>query len=197
MALGAPVLVFSDSPLSAGAIASALVCDKDVEGVLLVADMTVAASYAAAWPLAAAVVDVDARARTAAVSLLRANQPLLPLVVVGPTAEPRSERDAFSAAPRPSVLPRSATRARLVETLAVASNPNAGAPLAADLTGRQTEVARLMTRGLSNPEIAHELGISVSTVKNHVHTILKKLHVQRRSSLSLGLAGHLDLKRLP
>ncbi len=49
------------------------------------------------------------------------------------------------------------------------------------LTARELEITRLIDRGLSNKEIALELSIGLSTVKNHVHHILHKLHVTRRS----------------
>jgi DNA-binding NarL/FixJ family response regulator len=49
------------------------------------------------------------------------------------------------------------------------------------LTLRQREVIMLIDEGLSNKEIARRLGIELSTVKNHVHQILQKLHAQRRS----------------
>jgi DNA-binding NarL/FixJ family response regulator len=39
----------------------------------------------------------------------------------------------------------------------------------------------LLQQGLSNKEIAGRLGVELSTVKNHVHNILEKLHVSRRS----------------
>jgi DNA-binding NarL/FixJ family response regulator len=39
----------------------------------------------------------------------------------------------------------------------------------------------LVERGSSNKEIARRLGISSATVKNHVHSILRKLHVSRRT----------------
>jgi DNA-binding NarL/FixJ family response regulator len=48
------------------------------------------------------------------------------------------------------------------------------------LTTRETETLELMTRGLSNREIATQLGIEICTVKNHVHQVLKKLNVRRR-----------------
>lgn len=50
----------------------------------------------------------------------------------------------------------------------------------AELTSRELEVVELIERGLSNKEIAAQLSIAVTTVKNHVHSILEKLHVQRR-----------------
>jgi DNA-binding NarL/FixJ family response regulator len=49
-----------------------------------------------------------------------------------------------------------------------------------DLTTRELEVVELIEKGLSNKEIAAQLSIAVTTVKNHVHSILEKLKVQRR-----------------
>lgn len=49
------------------------------------------------------------------------------------------------------------------------------------LTRRESDVARLISRGLSNKEIARELTLSVATVKHHVHSVLGKLSLQRRS----------------
>ena len=50
-----------------------------------------------------------------------------------------------------------------------------------ELTFREREVLRLIERGLSNKEIAHELRIALPTAKNHVHNILTKLELPRRS----------------
>ena len=51
----------------------------------------------------------------------------------------------------------------------------------ARLTRREREVAALMQEDLSNKEIATRLRIEVATVKNHVHNVLDKLQVHRRS----------------
>ena len=48
------------------------------------------------------------------------------------------------------------------------------------LTTREREVVESLARGLSNKMIAQRLHIEVATVKNHVHRILEKLHVQSR-----------------
>ena len=49
------------------------------------------------------------------------------------------------------------------------------------LTAREQEVGELLEAGLSNKQIAARLQIELATVKNHVHSILAKLHVDRRT----------------
>jgi two-component system, NarL family, nitrate/nitrite response regulator NarL len=49
------------------------------------------------------------------------------------------------------------------------------------ITRREGDVLRLLGRGFSNKEIARELDLSVATVKHHVHSILGKLGVARRT----------------
>ena len=52
------------------------------------------------------------------------------------------------------------------------------------LTRREQEVLELIQSGLSNKQIARTLGIELCTVKNHVHHVLEKLNVQRRSQIN-------------
>lgn len=56
-----------------------------------------------------------------------------------------------------------------------------------DLTEREREVLALIGYGLSNREIAQKLYIEVGTVKNHVHSILKKLNASNRYEATLYL----------
>jgi DNA-binding NarL/FixJ family response regulator len=49
------------------------------------------------------------------------------------------------------------------------------------LTERETDVLRLITRGLSSAEIGRELFISDTTVKTHVTRVLQKLDVRERA----------------
>ncbi|OKK22905.1 LuxR family transcriptional regulator [Streptomyces sp. CB00455] len=51
----------------------------------------------------------------------------------------------------------------------------------AALTGREEEVLRSMATGLSNPEIARSLTVSLETVKTHVGNVLTKLGAQNRT----------------
>lgn len=49
------------------------------------------------------------------------------------------------------------------------------------LTEREMEVLALIVDGLTNPQIADKLIITISTTKTHVHNILQKLYVTSRS----------------
>ncbi len=84
-----------------------------------------------------------------------------------------------------SLLAPSVTR-RLIERFAGMPGPAArsagpaeSVPLR-DLTARETEVLRLVARGLSNAEIATHLVVSDATVKSHVGRLLMKLGVHDR-----------------
>ncbi len=50
----------------------------------------------------------------------------------------------------------------------------------ASLSAREREVLGLVATGATNKDIAAALGISPSTVKNHLHKILEKLHLENR-----------------
>jgi DNA-binding NarL/FixJ family response regulator len=54
-----------------------------------------------------------------------------------------------------------------------------------DLTPREAQVLTLMARHLTNPVIAHQLGISEKTVRNNVSAILVKLRVADRAEAIL------------
>lgn len=64
-----------------------------------------------------------------------------------------------------------------------------------NLTPRQTRILQLLRSGLSNKQIARELGIELATVKNHVHHLLRRLGVQHRYEAAACVppyARHLD-----
>jgi DNA-binding CsgD family transcriptional regulator len=57
-----------------------------------------------------------------------------------------------------------------------------------ELSAREFEVARLVAAGLSNPAIAAELFVSLSTVKTHLTHILQKLGLDSRAQIGVRLA---------
>lgn len=52
-----------------------------------------------------------------------------------------------------------------------------------ELSPQQFKVLTLIGRGLLNKQIAHELDLSLSTVKAHTTALLKKLRLQRRTQV--------------
>jgi DNA-binding NarL/FixJ family response regulator len=79
------------------------------------------------------------------------------------------------------LLAPSVTR-RLIEQFAARARPNRTHPARlATLTPRETEVLRLIARGLSNAEIAATLVVAEQTVKTHVGRILAKLDLRDRA----------------
>mgnify|MGYP004654903105 FL=1 len=79
------------------------------------------------------------------------------------------------------------------------SAPKVNVHLAAseEFTEGELKVLRLMTKGISNSEIAKKLNISEGTVKTHIHNMLVKTGCANRTTLAIearisGLAVNLD-----
>jgi DNA-binding NarL/FixJ family response regulator len=66
----------------------------------------------------------------------------------------------------------------------------------ANLAPREIDVLRYVMVGLRNDEIARELGISVHTVRAHLHSAMSKLHVHSRLEAAIA-ALKAGLVRLP
>lgn len=68
-------------------------------------------------------------------------------------------------------------------------------PPPATITARQLAVAALVVRGLSNPEVARVLNISINTVKKHVRDLFERCEVASRAELAARLvaSGLVDL----
>ncbi len=65
-------------------------------------------------------------------------------------------------------------------------------PTPPELTRRQLEILHSVTRGLSNPDIAKQFGITVDGVKAHLNVIFSKLGAANRSeAITIALRRHL------
>ena len=90
---------------------------------------------------------------------------------------------------RDAALGRVRLRPQVAATVMRALKAAEGRPRATDvsastgLTRREREICDLVCEGMTNKEIALEVGRSVATVKNHVHAILTKLDLPRRSAI--------------
>jgi non-specific serine/threonine protein kinase len=73
--------------------------------------------------------------------------------------------------------PEQAIEYALIEELPTTAAPSL-------LARREREVALLVARGLTNQQIAAELGMSVRTADTHVGRILKKLGCASRSAVT-------------
>ena len=63
-------------------------------------------------------------------------------------------------------------------------NKRAASSHVADLTSRELEVLRLLAEGMTNPQIAHRLIISLHTVNAHVRSIFNKVGVNSRCAVT-------------
>jgi len=149
-----------------------------------------------------ALVEIGLPDLEAITGVLSARSSPIPIVVMGIE---NSDSDVLACAERgaTSYVTRDASVAELTETIqsaakgeVICSPRTAGtlikrlgtlaAQLRPDLatvplTRREREVAALMGEDLTNKEIAARLRIEVATVKNHVHNVLDKLRVHRRT----------------
>lgn len=89
------------------------------------------------------------------------------------------------------VLIDPAVAAKIVNGLGSNTKPKTPESRKADeLTGRETEIAKLIAEGNTNKEIAKLLFISEGTVKNHVTNILSKLYLRDRTQIALYAKNH-------
>jgi DNA-binding NarL/FixJ family response regulator len=63
------------------------------------------------------------------------------------------------------------------------------------LSRREREVADLLAEGLSNKQVARRLAITLATVKDHVHRILRKSGLPNRTAIAI--AWKMTLARTP
>lgn len=91
-------------------------------------------------------------------------------------------REAIRAAAAGQVRLAPEAAAKLMREVRSPESPEA---LREPLTERETEVLRLLARGMANKQIARELFIAVSTVKTHVNNLYRKLDISSRTQAAL------------
>jgi DNA-binding NarL/FixJ family response regulator len=204
------ILVVADIPVHGEGLVHAL--DRR-DGIKVVATASSSQqALAAVAPLRpeVALVDVAATDGLTAVRSVVANVPDTKVVAL---ATPETEADviAYAEAGASGYVARDATLADVEDAILSAARGEAVCPptitagllrrladlaaehetpeLDARFTEREAEIVALLEQGLSNKEIALRLSIAVSTVKNHVHSILEKLHVDGRGAAVARLTG--------
>jgi DNA-binding CsgD family transcriptional regulator len=75
----------------------------------------------------------------------------------------------------------------ITRATSAAALPAASTPPDLALTSREAEVADAVSNGLSNKQVALELGISVRTVENHLRSIFSKCNVTTRTRMAAKL----------
>jgi DNA-binding NarL/FixJ family response regulator len=65
------------------------------------------------------------------------------------------------------------------------------------LTQRETEIARLVARRRTNPEIANELFLSIKTIESHMRNIFRKLDVSSRHDVARAIERAEQLDEAP
>jgi two-component system nitrate/nitrite response regulator NarL len=96
---------------------------------------------------------------------------------------------AIQLAARGEALCSPRVAAALLRRIATGGTPADDASSRSPLTARETEIVSLIGQRLTNKEIGARLGIEVATVKNHVHNLLEKLQVRRRTDAPARLSG--------
>lgn len=69
----------------------------------------------------------------------------------------------------------------VIESNGSAASANGGKPKGKTLTNRQAQVLDLVAQGMSNKQIAYEMGVSEATVKLHINALLRSIGVTNRT----------------
>lgn len=138
--------------------------------------------------------------RLSGLTQLRADFPSTPVVMVTGVSDPLVMRDALAAGAA-GFVPKSLKREEIVDALRQVLSGDIYLPdletseddeqrlredeeiraRIASLTPQQRIVLGYLVAGLLNKQIAHELGVSMTTVKAHVSAVLQKMNVFSRT----------------
>jgi predicted ATPase/DNA-binding CsgD family transcriptional regulator len=76
----------------------------------------------------------------------------------------------------------------------LSTGPSTGTPQLSELSKREVEVLRLVAEGLTAPQVAERLYLSVRTVENHLRSVYGKLNVSTRAAATRIAVEHGLLK---
>jgi len=206
--VGITVLVIDDVSLFREGLAGALRCGAWVREVRTAADGSAAVADMRSSTPDVVLLSMVSRDGLAVLGALRTVAPAVPVVMIAVSLS-EDEIVACAEAGAAGFLPRDGGLDELEATVAGAirgetvCSPQVAAVLlrrvttlasgraptedTAHLTPREREVLMLIERGMTNKQIATNLGIEVRTVKNHVHNLLEKLRVRRRGEAAARL----------
>ena len=220
--LPARVLCVGASRLQTSLLASALACHPEVEDVGSAADLNVALQQAPSAEIVVlhaanlgdggpawvwAITDAHPQVHVVALGVPRNEALVVAYVEAGAMGCVTEEQDlgqlleAIRAVHcrqgylAPELVP--ALLHRLAPLRRAIIDPQAAARRLEALTPREHEILGMLSQGCSNGVIANRLRIAVGTVKNHVHSILQKLHASGRWEAAAcleiaGRSGYLD-----
>jgi DNA-binding NarL/FixJ family response regulator len=203
------VLLVDDHRLVRAGLRSLLFSAADIEVVGEAEDGARALELAAATSPEVVLMDLSMPVLdgVAATRQLLADRPDVRVVVLTSFSDRDRVRDALSAGAIGYVLKdctpeellsavRAAARghAPLDPRVAGALLPSSAAP--ADLLSeRETQVLRLVSKGLANKQIGRELGITERTVKVHLGNVFRRIGVGDRTSAAMWAREHLPEPR--
>jgi DNA-binding NarL/FixJ family response regulator len=194
------IVIYSPVRLFGEGIGAFLQSIDRIEAVLVESDPLELETRAAVFRADVALFDVTGHDVIPLARIVRAQCPEI-IAVAMAVAEVAEDVIACADAGFAAYIPRAATAAEMIAIVDLAlrgetvcdrriarslfdelarRSPTALAPPDEYLTPREIEMARMLARGLTNKEIAKELHLSVATIKNHVHSVIRKLQVHSR-----------------
>lgn len=204
------ILIAEDQAMLRKAFAALLELEPDIEVVATAADGEQAVSAARAFAPDVVLMDVkmprmDGVAATRAIMAENPNARVIMLttfdtdelvfeaILAGAQAYLLKESDeaeilaAIRAVARGEPRLSPAVAAKILDEFRRVKTParSGPAPIEEPLTEREKDVLARVADGKGNREIAHDLGLAEGTVKNHVSTILAKLHLRSRTELAI------------
>jgi NarL family two-component system response regulator LiaR len=190
------VVVVDDHDLLREGVSACLASFDDIDVIGEAANGTAALEIVASLHPAVVVMDLVMPGLSGAevIRRLRAAHPDLGIVALSSFSESSRVREVIDAGANGYLIKSvdAPSLARAVRSAAVGQSTFSAEvthslmderpePSLSGLTAREEEIAHLLASGRTNAEIADQLDLSVFTVKNHVSSILMKLHVRTRT----------------